>query len=98
MAVLGRIPWKLPVKCICFCQKGVGMIAKLVGLGLLLGCLGLQANDGVGSVSAGGLVLGAERRVAMKKEKLFISCDQVRVDYEFLNESDRDLNAPQGRL
>jgi hypothetical protein len=48
------------------------------------------ANDGVGAVAAGGIVLGKTDVIAMKKEVLEISWDRVSVDYDFVNESDGD--------
>ncbi len=49
------------------------------------------ANDGAAEVAAGGVRLRTERRVAMRTEKLFISPDKVRVEYEFVNESDEEV-------
>lgn len=51
----------------------------------------LWANDGAAEVGAGGIELRRERRVAMKREKLFISPSRVAVDYDFLNESSDDV-------
>lgn len=45
------------------------------------------ANDGVASVSAGGIVFGKTDAIAMKKEVLNVSHKLISVDYEFLNES-----------
>ena len=45
------------------------------------------ANDGIASVSVGGIVFGKTDAIAMKKEVLNISHDLISVDYEFLNES-----------
>lgn len=49
------------------------------------------ANDGIGSVSAGGILFGKTDAVAMKKEVLSVSTDLIKVEYEFLNESAKDV-------
>lgn len=50
-----------------------------------------QANDGIGSVTTGGIVFGKTDAVAMKKEVLNVSPALIKVEYEFLNESARDV-------
>jgi Domain of unknown function (DUF4424) len=49
------------------------------------------ANDGAAEVGVGGIQLRSERRVAMRKERLFISLDKVKVEYDFVNESKEDV-------
>jgi hypothetical protein len=51
----------------------------------------LGANDTSAEIAAGGLIPRQENRVAMKKERLFISQRKVKVEYEFVNESDQDV-------
>lgn len=51
----------------------------------------MLGNDGAAEVALGGIRLKQERRVAMVKERLFISKKKVRVEYVFLNESDNDV-------
>lgn len=51
----------------------------------------LLGNDGAAEVALGGIRLRQEHRVAMVKERLFISKKKVRVEYEFLNESKKDV-------
>lgn len=46
-----------------------------------------SANDGIGAVSAGGIVFGKTDAIAMKKEVLNVSYTLISVDYEFVNES-----------
>lgn len=53
--------------------------------------LPLIGNDGAAEIALGGIRLKQERRVAMVKERLFISKKKVRVEYEFLNESKEDV-------
>jgi hypothetical protein len=53
--------------------------------------LPLMGNDGAAEVALGGIRLKQERRVAMAKERLFISKKMVRVDYDFLNDSKEDV-------
>lgn len=50
-----------------------------------------QANDGIGSITTGGIVFGKTDAVAMKKEVLSVSASLIKVEYEFLNESARDV-------
>lgn len=49
------------------------------------------ANDGIAAVGVGGIVFGKTDAIAMKKEVLTISYDKISVDYEFLNESAKDV-------
>lgn len=49
------------------------------------------ANDGVAGVSAGGIVFRKTDAIAMKKEVLNVSVKLISVDYEFLNESTREV-------
>ena len=58
---------------------------------LLAVSAGAGANDAIGSVAAGGIVLGRTDAVAMKKEVLDVGHDRITVDYEFLNESEADV-------
>jgi hypothetical protein len=48
-------------------------------------------NDGAASTAAGGIQLKREARISMEKERLFISEKKITVEYEFLNETDRDI-------
>lgn len=52
--------------------------------------LPVMANDGIGSVATGGIILGKTHDIAMKKEVLNVGWSKISVDYEFLNESDTD--------
>jgi hypothetical protein len=49
------------------------------------------ANDSTASTAAGGLVLERTDDIDMVSEDLFVSADQVRVHYVFLNRSPRDI-------
>lgn len=49
------------------------------------------ANDGFGALGAGGIIIGKTDDIAMAKEVLEISYDKIKVDYEFVNESDHDI-------
>lgn len=68
-------------------RKLVSAIA--VSLAVLAGTA--AANDGIGSVSAGGILFGKTDAVAMKKEVLSVSAELIKVEYEFLNESAKDV-------
>ena len=49
------------------------------------------ANDSTAGLAAGGLVLTKNADIVMRSEKLYISDKQVRVDYQFLNTSPKDV-------
>lgn len=49
------------------------------------------ANDGIGGVSAGGIVFRKTDAIAMKKEVLSVSHTLISVDYEFVNEAAQEV-------
>ena len=49
------------------------------------------ANDSIAGLGAGGIMLGRTDDIAMESEDLFISMDEVKVDYVFRNQSDKDF-------
>lgn len=51
------------------------------------------ANDSVGHLSAGGIVLGRSDDIEMRSEDLYVSTAEVRVHYRFFNTSDKDITA-----
>jgi hypothetical protein len=65
-------------------------LLALVALGAVLTPGLAPANDGAAEVGVGGIQLRSERRVAMRKERLLVSLDKVKVEYEFVNESGDD--------
>lgn len=68
----------------------MGVRTLVATLALLFAAPAL-ANDGIAAQSAGGIVFGKTDAVAMKKEVLSVSADLIKVDYEFLNESGKDV-------
>jgi len=58
---------------------------------VLLSCKPTDANDAAAETAAGGIQLRHEARIAMQKERLSIARDKVTVEYEFMNESDKDV-------
>jgi hypothetical protein len=48
-------------------------------------------NDAVASIAAGGIQLRSEPYISMEKERLTIGLKKVEVEYEFLNESEKDI-------
>lgn len=48
------------------------------------------ANDGIGAVATGGIILGKTTDIGMKKEVLNVAWNKISVDYQFLNESNTD--------
>jgi len=49
------------------------------------------ANDSIGHLSAGGIVLGRSDDIEMRAEDLYVSTQEVRVHYRFFNASDKDI-------
>nr|WP_316657133.1 DUF4424 domain-containing protein [uncultured Gellertiella sp.] len=50
-----------------------------------------HANDTTAVLGAGGLELATSRDITMEHEDLYISADEVRVDYVYNNTSDKDV-------
>ncbi len=71
------------------------MTRFLAGVGLAVGLFAQTgfpaANDFVAELGAGGIVLARTGIVSIERERLFISMDQISVDYEFRNNSDEDV-------
>ncbi|MFG1477079.1 DUF4424 family protein [Xanthobacter sp. V4C-4] len=65
-------------------------LALALGLGLL-GAAPARANDSEAAIGIGGLTLTRSEAIRLDQEDLFISRDQVRVNYVFTNTSDRDI-------
>jgi Domain of unknown function (DUF4424) len=57
---------------------------------VLMACK-VWANDSTAVMAVGGLVLTKSSEISLDKEELFLSRDEVRVDYLFTNTSDRDI-------
>jgi hypothetical protein len=57
---------------------------------LLRGIVAL-GNDGAASSGAGGIQLRHEANISMEKERLTIGESKVTVEYEFLNDTDKDI-------
>lgn len=60
---------------------------------LLAGLLQAAANDTTARLATGGLIFVRNDVVQMATEDLFISMDEVRVDYTFRNTSDEDVTS-----
>lgn len=63
---------------------------------VLFFCIPVGADDTAVSVAAGGIQLRKEARISMEKERLFISESKVIVDFDFLNETDKDIATDVG--
>jgi len=63
----------------------------VLALAVLVPASSLYSNDGAASTAAGGIQLKREARISMEKERLFISEKKITVEYQFLNETDRDI-------
>ncbi|MDO1581251.1 DUF4424 domain-containing protein [Rhizobium oryzicola] len=66
-------------------QVGLGAAISLVLFASAL------ANDTMAELKAGGLVFVRTSDVIMSQEELFLSMDEVRVDYVFTNKSDKNV-------
>lgn len=51
------------------------------------------ANDGFGALGVGGLIIGKTDQVALAKEVLDVGCNLITVNYDFVNESDKDVTS-----
>jgi hypothetical protein len=58
---------------------------------LVAGSASAFANDTLAELATGGLVFTKSDQIEMLSEDLFVSMDQVRVRYRFVNKSDRDI-------
>lgn len=58
----------------------------------LLGANSAAANDSTAEVKTGGLVLVRSDAIAMDREDLFISLDEIQVAYRFRNTSKQDID------
>ena len=71
------------------------MRSKSIHLGIalvaVLACPNVSGDDGAASVGLGGIQLVREARISMEKERLTISAQKVSVEFEFLNQADKDL-------
>lgn len=70
------------------------MIAKLTSA--LAACLiagPALANDTMAELKTGGLTYVQSTEVSMEEENLFISPDEIRVDYVFSNDTDKDVHS-----
>lgn len=69
------------------------MLKRLL-VATLLASPGLaQANDTLAELKTGGLAFVQSEHVSMAEEQLFISSEEIRVDYVFANESDQDVTS-----
>lgn len=51
----------------------------------------VHADASVASVAMGGIQFRKEARISMEKERLRISAEEIRVEYEFLNQTSEDI-------
>jgi hypothetical protein len=55
--------------------------------------LNVFANDGFAALGVGGVTIAKTDKIAIKSEVLDISCDNIQVSYDFINESSQDEDA-----
>jgi len=65
--------------------------ACLAACALLVSAGTAPANDSIGHLSAGGIVLGRSNDIEMRAEDLYVSTKEIRVRYRFFNTSDKDI-------
>jgi hypothetical protein len=65
---------------------------RAFALWLLLATSAL-ANDGYSEIGIGGLVLNDTDKISMDREELYVSEKEIRVEYEFSNLTDKDIEA-----
>lgn len=81
------------------CRVDLGevmVIAKHIGIAgsaLIIACGSASANDSTAELKAGGLVFVHTDEISMAEERLYISPKEVRVDYRFRNNTDKDVEA-----
>ncbi|MFD1746660.1 DUF4424 domain-containing protein [Rhizobium helianthi] len=61
--------------------------------GILVLAKSAAANDTMAELRTGGLEYVISSHITMAEEELFLSMDEVRVDYVFRNESDKDVTS-----
>jgi hypothetical protein len=69
------------------------MLGRLMAICGVLGAAPALANDSIGELGTGGIILSRTDAVSMVSENLFISLKEVRVDYLFRNQTDQDVEA-----
>lgn len=72
-------------------MRAQSFLAAGLALALVLPAATTQANDTMAELKTGGLHFVRSDAVAMEQEDLFISMDEIRVDYVFYNSSDEDV-------
>ena len=67
------------------------MFSGTLACTVLLAMTAAQANDSTGYVGAGGVEYLKNKNISMHSEDLYISKEEVRVNYEFKNLSNKDI-------
>ena len=67
------------------------MFSGTLAYAVLLAMTTAQANDSTGYVGAGGVEYLKNKNISMHSEDLYISKEEVRVNYEFKNLSNKDI-------
>jgi len=60
---------------------------------MLLGSNFAEGNDGFAALGVGGIVISKTDAIAMDREILDIAYDKIKVKYDFINESDKDITS-----
>ena len=64
---------------------------KIIGICVLIS-MQIGANDSTGYVSTGGVQYLKNNKIQMYSEDLFISKNQIKVDYQFKNLTNKDIS------
>ena len=68
------------------------MLGRLVAVCGVLAAGSAYANDSIGELGTGGIILSRTDAVQMVSENLSIGLDKVTVDYVFKNSTDKDVD------
>ena len=69
------------------------MLGRLVAVCGVLAAGSAYANDSIGELGTGGIILSRTDAVSMVSEDLYVGLDKVTVDYVFKNSTDQDVDA-----
>lgn len=65
--------------------------AAMIAAGFLAAAGAARANDSTAQLGAGGLTLVPNAGVEMAREDLYVSKDEIRIAYEFVNKTDKPI-------
>ena len=72
-------------------DKAYFMLSSTLACAVLLAMTTAQAHDSTGYVGTGGVEYLKNKNISMHSEDLYISKDEIRINYEFKNLSNKDI-------